>query len=248
MVNLSTELYNLFDSDGSHIVTFLVWLSKHYGLTHELDVLDIGCGPGRILKPMAEQNWQITAMEPNPDYHAAATGVAHQLDNVTVIGGQFTDIAQESAYDLITAVNSPFAYLTTVDERIDALARIYRALKPNGVVFLDMPNFISILKNYVEPQPTVTQSPTGDMVRRVIDHQIDLHDCTFTHTDLFYINDTLADKQVHRMSIVTLTEVQYMLTQAGFDELMTFNGFGARESQRISGVRMMVSARKPSVD
>lgn len=245
MVNLSTELYNLFDSEGSHIVDFLGWLAQTYGLEGKIDVLDIGCGPGRILKPMAERKWRVVAMEPHVEYHAAAVEVARTLDDVTVIGGGFTEIEQESTYDLIVAINNPFSYLTAGDARMDALSRVYRALKPGGVMFLDMANFIAILKNYREPVPTQTQSPTGDLVRRVIEHDINLHECTFTHTDLFYVNDELVDKQIHRMSIITPTELRFMISLAGFDEVMTFNGFGARESQQLSGVRLMISARKP---
>jgi len=245
MVNLSTELYNLFDSEGSHIVNFLYWLATVYGLEGEIDILDVGCGPGRILKPMAERGWKVVAMEPNTEYHAAAVEVARGLDDVIVIGGGFREIEQESAYDIIAAVNAPFAYLTTVAERINALQRAYRALKPGGVLFLDMPNFLGILKNYLDPKPSITQSPTGDLVRREIKHEIDLHDCTFTHIDHFYINGELADTQVHRMSIMTLTEIRYMLAEEGYKKVMTFNGFGARENQRIHGVRLMVSAQKP---
>ena len=246
MVNLSTELYNLFDSDGSHIVTFLEWLAKTYLLPAQLDVLDVGCGPGRILIPMAERNWQIVAMEPNTEYHAAANQIASQYNNITVVGGGFGEIEQENAYDMIVAVNGPFSYLLTIEERMDAIQRMHRALKPDGVLFLDMPNFLSILKNYEQPQPSISTSPTGNLIRRVIEHEMDFHNATFTHTDHFYVDDELQDKQVHKMSIMTLQELLYLLKQNHFDEIMTFNGFGAREAQLIRSVRMMVAARKQS--
>lgn len=246
MVNLSTELYNLFDSDGSHIVTFLQWLANTYNLPSTLDVLDVGCGPGRILPLMAEQDWRVVAMEPNPEYRSAASSIADQYETIKVISGGFAEIEHDNAFDMVVAVNAPFSYLLTVSERVDALTSVYRALKPDGVLFLDMPNFLSILKNYQSPAPSLTTAPNGDLIRRVIEHDIDFHDCTFTHTDFFYVNDELSDKQVHKMSIITLNELQYSLTQTGFDEMMTFNGFGARENQRLHGMRMMVSARKQS--
>jgi len=244
MVNLSTELYNLFDSDGSHIVTFLQWLAKTYHLPPTLDVLDVGCGPGRTLQPMADLHWRVVATEPNAEYRAAASIIADQYEAITVVDGGFAQIEYVNQFDMVLAVNAPFSYLLTVAERVDALQRIHRALKPDGVAFLDMPNFLAILKNYEAPTPTLTTSPSGDLIRRVVEHEIDYHHCTFTHTDLFYVNDQLADKQVHKMSIITLNEIRYILQQAGFGEIMTFNGYGARENQPIHNVRMMVSARK----
>lgn len=244
MVNLSTELYNLFDSDGSHIVNFLEWLAKTYDLPTELDILDVGCGPGRTLQPMAARKWRVVAMEPNIDYHEEAARIASELDAVTVMNGGFGEIAQEHAYDMIVAINAPFTYLLSIEERVDALRRIHTALKPNGVVFLDMPNFLAILKNYETPHPSLTESPSGDLIRRQIEHDIDFHACTFTHTDLFYVNDELKDQQVHKMAIMTPQEAQYLLKQANFGEMMTFNGFGARENQHLHSIRMMVAARK----
>lgn len=244
MVNLSTELYNLFDSDGSHIVNFLEWLAKTYDLPTQLNILDVGCGTGRLLRPMAAQKWRVVGMEPNIDYHEEAARIANELDAVTVMNGGFGEIETDNAYDMVVAINAPFTYLLSIEERVDALRRIHTALKPNGVVFLDMPNFLAILKNYEIPQPSLTESPSGDLIRRQIEHDIDFHECTFTHTDLFYVNDELKDKQVHKMSIMTLQEVQYLLKETHFGEMMTFNGFGARENQHLHSIRMMIAARK----
>lgn len=244
MVNLSTELYNLFDIDGIHIVDFLKWLVESYHLPDDLTLLDVGCGPGRLLKPMAQQGWRVVGMEPNPEYHAGAVAIANQHENITIIQGGFADIVEEAAYDLIIAVNAPFAYLQTIEERLTTLKRLYQALKPKGVLFLDFPNFLHLLMNYRIPAPSLTEAPNGDMVRRVIEHEIDFHSGAFTHTDLFYINEKLADKQEHKMSIITVPEMLYLLKEAGYSDLMTFNGYAARANQRISGPRLMVSGRK----
>lgn len=246
MVNLSTELYNLFDSDGSHIVTFLDWLAKLYQLSPPVQILDVGCGTGRTLEHMALQGWQIVGLEPHQDYYESAQKVSEEYENVTVIRGGFADIDTQNMYDMTVAVNAPFAYLLTIEERVDALQRIHRALKYDGVVFLDIPNFLHLLKNYRNPEPSLSQSPTGDVIQRVVEYDVDYHKGIFSHTDIFYVNNTLTDKQIHHMAIMTLTELIYLLRQVGFAEIRTFNGFGARESQTIQGMRLMVSARKTS--
>lgn len=244
MVNLSTELYNLFDMGGSHIATFLEWLARTYVLPPDVAILDVGCGTGRLFDPLAGLGWQITGLEPDPHYCESAQALASGYDNVRVRCGGFMDIREEATYDLVVAVNAPFAYLRTMPDRLQALHNIYRSLKPEGVVFLDFPNFLHVLKSYREPKPSVTKSSTGETVRRVIQHEIDLHDGTFTHTDFFYIDNQLASKQVHPMSIITPTETFYLLETAGFGEIMSFNSYGARSSQRLNSGRLMVSARK----
>jgi len=247
MVNLSTELYNLFDTDGIYIVDFLQWLVQSYHLPADLTVLDIGCGPGRLLEPLAKVGWQVVGMEPNAEYHAAAVAIAGRNDHITVLAGGFDDIVQDATYDLIIAVNAPFAYLPSMEARHSALVRMIHALKPGGVLFLDFPNFLHALMNYRAPAPSISESPNGDMIRRIIQHDIDFHSGAFTHTDLFYINDRLADKQEHKMYIITVTEMLYLLKEAGYSDVMTFNSYGARANQRISGARLMVSARRGKV-
>ncbi len=75
MRNLA-DLYVASDSDGAHIVEFLRALASAYELPQPLHVLDVGCGPGRLLAPLDRLRWQVTGMEPHPDFVAFARAAA----------------------------------------------------------------------------------------------------------------------------------------------------------------------------
>ncbi len=65
------ELYDLFITGGyGPIVEFLRWLTRSYGLVAPLSVLDVGCGTGRMLVPLAEVGWNMTGLEPRAEYLA----------------------------------------------------------------------------------------------------------------------------------------------------------------------------------
>lgn len=51
-------------------------------------------------------------------------------------------------FDMVIAINGPFYYLLLVEERIQALNNVFDSLKPGGIVFLDLANFVYYLANF----------------------------------------------------------------------------------------------------
>jgi len=244
-MNLNAELYNRFDIAPLHIRDFLVWLADSYQVNSKPHFLDIGCGPGRLLSTMADLSWQVTGYEPDADYCAAAAKIAAQNPLISVRQAGFAELDEDETYHIIAAINAPFAYLLDIASRLDALERMYRALKPNGIIFLDFPNFLWILRHFRPPQDSVYIDENGDRFRRAIRHDIDWHSSTFTHTDTFYRNGEYLSTQVHRMGIVAPQTIISLIEQVGFSDIRSYNNFANREPQRIKNQRIMLSARKP---
>jgi len=244
-MTIHSQLYMLFDKPPTSIITFLEYLAQAYDLPNSLDFLDVGCGPGRILQPCADLGWQVTGLEPDTHYCTEAQQHHIQSTSITIQQGGFDDISAQQSFDFIAAVNAPFGYLLTPAARQNALERIFRALKPGGIVFLDVFNFLWILRYFRAPQPSIVTTDDGAIIRRVIHHDIDWHDSTFTHTDTFYRNDEHLSTQAHRMAIITPREMTCGLEEAGFREIRTYNNYAARRHQRINKDRIMVSAQKP---
>lgn len=241
------DLYSIYEIDPAPIVEFLGWLSLSYDLAGELAVLDMGCGPGRLLQPIAELGWSVTGMEPDGAYRDAASRSGSEQSQVNVVEGGFADLAAESEYDMIVAVNDPFSYLLTPAQRADALQRCFKALRSGGVLFLDVPNFHWILKNYRTPREITLEIQGCSVVRRP-KHDLDFNDAIWTHTDDFEIAsaDGITHRsKTHRLAMVGFPELAAALTDAGFQDLRTYNSFAARETERLAGARIMVSAHRP---
>lgn len=244
-----STLYDAFSTQSPAVpLGFVVWLARSHALPADLHVLDVGCGTGRMLRPYAEQGWRVTGMEPDPDYRAHAAAEAEALPHVEVIPGGWREIVAGERYDLITAVNGPFAHLLTGTERADALRRSHRALRPGGVLFLDLPNLIWILHEYGGPQRQ-TRGWEGCMLHLHRHHEIDYDAAVFRTLDDFTIIDpdgrSEEIRQVQEYAITTFAELRYLLEQAGFVEVRAYNGYAARvaEPLRPKG-RMLVSARR----
>src|SRR5688572_23012596 len=152
MGNLPSDLYDAFSPDPGPAVEFVYWLRESYEIHGEqINILDVGCGPGQSLMEFAGLGWRVVGLEPNPDFYAEAKTLAEGTEQLEVQPGGFNDIQGVDRFHLITAINGPFAYLLQPEAQLDALKRAYQALKPGGVLFLDVPNLLWFLKNEAEP-------------------------------------------------------------------------------------------------
>jgi SAM-dependent methyltransferase len=241
-----SELYMAFDSAPTRIVAFLQRLAEEYHVTRPPRVLDVGCGPGRLLRPLERLHWDVTGMEPNPNFLASARAIAQESRRLRARPGGFEDIEDANAFDLVLGVNSSFAHLIRPEERADALRRVYRALRPRGVVLLDLPNFLWILRHY-QPPRSFSSTLHGRAVTLRRRHDLDYHDATLTTTDRYVFEDGSPSVElVHVYGMSTPVELTDSLSKAGFTRIHTYDSYDSQAPERLSGARMLLAAQRPA--
>lgn len=224
---------------------FLERLAQSYGLAKGLRVLDVGCGTGRLLPSLSSLGWEVVGMEPHPDYLAMSRVVAGDAPGrVEVVSGGFGDLDAVNRFDLVLAVGDPWWYLLTAEDRADALARSYRALRPGGVIFLDGPNLDWILDHYRPPVPSEVRY--GEVrIRRSPQHEIDRDQRVWTHIDTFTAPETgEVLTTVHRFAMISMDEISVALDDAGFGDLRTYASWQAHSPGPPEGPRMMIAAAR----
>jgi hypothetical protein len=191
--------------------------------------------------------WEVTAMEPDVDFHEAAMVAAAAAGYKPPLCGGFLEIDVQERFDLVTAINDSFAHMLTGNEKTEALSRVFNALRPQGMVILDLPNFLRILRNYRTPEPMRALVSGGEVhLRR--EHVIDFHAAVFTtieHYNLIRDGKDHRTTKTHPYAMTTWSELKYYLESSGFSQLDTYGSWDARESQRIDSGRMIVSAVRP---
>ncbi len=244
-MNLQSDLYTEFDKDPTPITAFVAWLADTYRLPRSLHVLDMGCGPGRMLAEYHKLGWHTVGMEPDSDFYQSARDQIKELSEVQVYRGGFSDITFENAFDLITAVNNPFSYLLDIPARLDAIERVQKALKPGGVFFLELTNFLYRLQHF--QRLTVQKKEVdGERVIHLMENEIDFHDARWVLRDQYILEGSvdIVEKQ-HQQAVLTVPELTYFLEQQGFSGIQTYASYKSRIAETVTGEKILLAAQKP---
>ena len=246
----AAALYAAFDTDPTPVVEFLAWLATAEGLGSPAPrLLDVGCGVGRLLPPLARRGWRALGLEPDPEYRAMAAAWVTE-PGAEVRGGGFGEItrvvADEPPFDLIVAINGSFAYLATPAERADALTQCRSVLRPGGFLVLDVPHLVRILFEYAGPW-SAERELDGRHVRLTRRHRVDYPRALFITDERFDVREpdgsTWALEREHPYAITTYPELAYQLERARFSRTRTFTAFTLRAPEPIGPGRLILVAQ-----
>ncbi len=107
------------------------------------EVLELGCGTGRVLIPAARAGCEITGL----DLSEYMLEVCREKLNaepdevrqrVNLVRGNMTKFTLQQRFDLAIIPFRPFQHLVSVKEQMDCLESIHRHLNPRGRIILDV--------------------------------------------------------------------------------------------------------------
>ena len=242
--HLQAKLYLKSYLDEKSIVNFIHQLLVSYNIKNQIRLLDIGCGPGRLFSEYNSYGWDITCLEPDIEYYSFACKQAELYSNIGVNLGGFNDIRQfhNCKFNIVVSINDPLSYIYTVEERVTAIRNIYALLEVGGIFFVEVPNFVWILRNYVSPTNEVFMVDDYK-VNRQISHDFDYHNHIWIHKDIYTIEDEVIEK-LHPMALLTPLELIYFFREAGFQEIRTHCDYTKVENQPINSKLILLSGRK----
>ncbi len=208
------------------------------------DVLDVGCGTGRLMPGLSERfPGRVEGLEPDVDYAEAARARGGVVRGVGLEA--LDDVAR---WDLLVLANGPIVYLTDAATRARALQRAWAALRPGGVLVVDAPNFLRFLRFYQAPAPQ-TATVCGVTCQRTPGHAWDFHDALWVHQDHLTLtapDGTMATyRERFTFAILPAPALRAEVRAAGFGDLRPFSGWHATAAGRHEGVRLLLVARRP---
>ncbi len=104
-----------------------------------MDVVDVGCGDGRLLVPMAVAGHRVVGVDVDPNAISACAKQCIDADvDAELFDGSLFDVLPFSdRVDAIVCCGQTFMVLHDVNEAVEALKLFKRSLRKGGIVILD---------------------------------------------------------------------------------------------------------------
>jgi 2-polyprenyl-3-methyl-5-hydroxy-6-metoxy-1,4-benzoquinol methylase len=112
------------------------WVQRTVPDLRAAHLLEIGCSAGYLLKEFARAGVSVSGIE--PCLHAS--GIAKSVNRIANVQCCMLEDAEEHRqYDVVVLIQT-FEHLA---QPLSALRKIRRLLKPEGLLFIEVPNFLS---------------------------------------------------------------------------------------------------------
>ena len=222
-------------------------------------VLELGCGTGRLLVPLAQAGHRVTGLDRSPpmlDRAREAVAVAGVAASVTLHRGSMTeaDAAPGGPFGIVILALNGLLHLPTAAGQRAALAAARRALDPRGQLVLDVlnptPEALRALDHTLTHEGT-WHLPDDARVDKFAARRVSPAHQRID-TDLWY-DRTAADGTVRRttstypMRYVHRAELELMLELAGFGEWQIYGGYDLDPLDDASERLIVTAEATPSV-
>lgn len=223
------------------------------------NVLEIGCGTGRVLIPTAEAGFNITGLDSSPSMLdicrqklAALPSNVHK--RVWLEEGDMRNFSLDEQYDLITIPFRPFQHLLTVEDQIACLMSVKRHLRLGGKFVFDLFNpsipgladETKLAHAMIEPEIAM---PDGR--RFVRSHKFankdflnQINDIEITHDVVNADGTTTQVLFAFKMRYCFRFEIEHLLVRCGFNVDEIFADFeGTPYGEKYPGDLVIVASR-----
>ena len=212
----------------------LVW--KLLELEPGLELLDLACGHGRIANPLAERGVRVTGLDATPLFlELARADAAERGVEVEYVEGDMRSLPWSARFDRVLCWFTSFGYFGDDDNR-RVLGEAYDALKPGGLLAVEMNNRDNLLGRYLEE--VVTERGEDRMIDR---HRFDIQ-TNHSHDERTIIRGGKQRTFEFSVRMFTAAELRDWMLTAGFREARAYGDDG--ELLTLEHRRMTVVARK----
>jgi SAM-dependent methyltransferase len=219
-------------------------------------ILELACGTGRVLLPLAQQGYEVSGVDVSPAMLAiarrkvAAAGLANR---VVLVEQDMRDLELGRRFNLAFVAANSFMHLADTDDQLVALCSIREHLNPGGLLLLDLfnPDFNRLLEppGQVTLDKVMTDPDTGYRLMKYRTQKTDLAKQTVYAT--FIVDEVDGEGQVRRtlfpfsMRYLFRGEVELLLRHSGFKIEAIYGSYELDEFSSDSD-KMIAVARCPA--
>jgi SAM-dependent methyltransferase len=218
-------------------------------------ILELACGTGRALLPLAARGFQITGVDVSPAMLAVARSrvqAAGLEDRVRLVQQDMRELNLEGRFNLAFALVNSFSHMLTIDDQLAALSAVRRHLEPGGILILDLfnPDMGRLLdfRGHMVLDKQMADPLTGHTITKYRSEQVDLGRQVI---DVTYVMDELDGEGRLRRTVYPFAlryfyrfELELLLRYAGLELEAIYGSYDLEEFGGESS-KMIAVARQP---
>lgn len=185
-------------------------------------VLDLCCGPGLYLVPLAQLGYEVTGVDLNAlMLERARAAVAASGVEVELVQADMIDFVRPGGFDAVVNMYASFGYFAEPEQNLQVLRNAHESLAPGGQLLVEL-----FGKEFLAPRlaPQVIDRPEGTVfVRSTI-----LDGWTRMRTDWTLVSDEVARTASLTSFVYSAAELRALFEQAEFRDVACFGGFDGR--------------------
>ena len=106
-------------------------------------ILELGCGSGRLLIPLAAKGYNIVGLDKSSDLlkvleRKISVNFNHLRNKIVLVEADMRNFQLSTSFSVIIIAMDTFQILSKKEDRIDALKCVFNHLKGNGIVIIDI--------------------------------------------------------------------------------------------------------------
>jgi SAM-dependent methyltransferase len=255
--DIAARVARFFDGETGHYLDDLPTL-RAYARRTGGPLLELGCGSGRLLAPLAKAGYRITGVDLSPkmlDLARSRIAAADAGERVTLLEGDFTTIPLGGPFSFAFIVMNTFLHLLSTGEQVRALRHWYEHLVPGGLLLIDVfaPDAAELagFDGRIEFDKMWQDASTGNTVVKQVVRTVEQAE-QLVHLTMMY-DDCPAGGPMERTVVsfdlryIWRFEAELLLRQAGFELEAVYGDWDLAPFDSASE-RLIVVGRKPAVE
>jgi SAM-dependent methyltransferase len=217
-------------------------------------LLELGCGTGRTLIPLARSGFQVTGVDMSPEMLRIAEAkarTARVTKRVNLIEGSYSDAPLEGTFAFAYIVMNTFLHLLSQEDQLRALGHWREHLAPSGLLLIDVfhPDVSALaeLDGRLVHDHTWTDPANGLSIMKWVTTEVDLAR-QMMHVTMIY-DEISADGELRRNLVpydiryLWRYEAELLLDKAGFELEAIYGDWDLSPFESASD-RMILLARR----
>ncbi|MEU0760762.1 methyltransferase domain-containing protein [Streptomyces microflavus] len=202
-------------------------------------VLDLCCGPGLFVVPLAARGYAVTGVDLSPSMLERARNVCEAAGaDVRLERADMLTYTEPGAFDVVLNVFTSFGYFEDAEDNLQVLRNAHESLAPGGQLLVDVMGK-EVLAGWIG-RPKAVDLPDGSYV---VQRDTVLDSWRRLRTDWTLVRGSSARTASIHSWLYSAAELHALFEQAGFTDVECFGGFDGSGYDQHSD-RLIVRGRR----